>query len=72
MNIAERIAKQIRDNTDLLLEEEISWEVYNECNRTLWESARKFGVFIEVNTILQVISEREMEEAIANMVKESI
>lgn len=72
MNIAERIAKQIMDNADLLFDEVITWEVHSDCNMKLWKSAEEFGVFDEVDAILQAESLREMDEAIANMGKENI
>lgn len=72
MNIAERIANQIRENTDLLMEEAISWETHSDCNMRLWKSAEQFGVLNEVDAILQDESLREMEQAIANMGVEGI
>ncbi len=64
---AKQIAQEIVEWADKALDGQISMEEHGEHNKRLWDLARETGVGDEVGAILQAISLKEMEEAIAAM-----
>lgn len=62
-----KMAKDIADEICRIVESDLLIEEIYDRTKLLWDEAHALDLYVDVDEILQEISEREMEEAIERM-----